>query len=98
MNRVHKSFFEIASAVDDILGQLDRVQNLTNLFDEHLETELNSLEERPELAPAFLARAPMLNALLFTIEQTMSNMSSDLQDLSEQAMESHKATKGGDSQ
>ena len=98
MEPVHKSFFNIASAADTIRSQLERVQNLTTLFDEHLENELDSLKDAPGLAAVFVDRAPMLTALLFTIESGLTSISRDLQDLSAQAMENFKAHKGGDGQ
>ncbi len=95
---VDKSFFEIASAAEGIGTQLERVQNLTTLFSEHLESELDTLENTTGLTAVFLDRAPMLTALLFTIESGLISISCDLQKLSAQAMENFKAHKGGDSQ
>lgn len=93
-----KNFFEVASAAEGIAIQLETVQNLTALFDDHLASELENLKEGPDLVTAFLDRAPMLTALLFAIEKGLTNISRNLMDLSDQAMESHKAQKGGDSQ
>ena len=98
MEPVHKSFFKIASTAETISTQLEMVQNLTTLFDEHLENELDALKRHHDLAAVFLDRSPMLTALLFTIESGLTNISRDLQDLSDQAMENFKAHKGGDSQ
>lgn len=88
-----KSFFELASMTDDIRNKLETIRNLTNLFDEHLETELDSLKDAPGLAAVFVDRSSMLTALLFTIESGLTNISRDLQELSDQAMESFKAHK-----
>lgn len=88
-----KSFFELASMTDDIRNKLETIRNLTTLFDEHLETELDSLKDAPGLAAVFVDRAPMLTALLFTIESGLTSIGRDLQDLSAQAMESFKAHK-----
>lgn len=98
MESVHKSFFKIATAAEVIGTQLEMVQNLTALFNEHLEKELEGLNSHHDLTAVFLDRAPMLTALLFTIESGLTNISHDLQELSDQAMENFKAHKGGDSQ
>lgn len=95
MESVHESFFKIASTAEEIGVQLEMVQNLTTLFDEHLERELENLKSHNELAAVFVDRASMLTALLFTIESGLANISRDLQELSAQAMESHKAHKEG---
>ena len=93
MEPVHKSFFKIASTAEGIGVQLEMVQNLTTLFDEHLERELEDLKNAPALAAAFVDRSSMLTALLFTIESGLTNISRDLKELSDQAMESFKAHK-----
>ena len=90
-----KNFFEIASAAESIGIELEMVQNLTTLFDEHLETELESLKSTPCMVNIFLDRTPMLSALLSAIECGLSDISRDLQALFDQAIESHKAHKGG---
>ena len=88
-------FWDIGAALDDISVQLHQVQNMLQIYDEHIESELQFVREHDGGGGVsyFINRYDMLRSILEVTQLYVLNISKDLKRQVNAAYTAHKATK-----
>lgn len=87
-NETKPDFWPIINAVDDCGAELERVRNLLCLYEEHLEREMESLdEEKPWSITCIKNRYPMLKSLLESITAQVCDAITSLSDAADNGAE-----------